>query len=114
MNVLADALSRMHGDETISVKKIDVIDNEREARVEWEAEKRGYSVPPENERTTMIEKNHLRGHFGVNKIFRSILELGFWWPKMRRDIADVIHGCTACQRFNLASEGYHPLQSVVA
>jgi hypothetical protein len=39
----------------------------------------------------------LMGHFGVKKMM-DILTAHFFWPKMRRDVAQFIAHCTTCQK----------------
>jgi hypothetical protein len=35
----------------------------------------------------MIEQQHILGYFGAKIMAKKIQELGFWWPKMTKDIA---------------------------
>jgi transposase InsO family protein len=108
-NEFADALSRVH---EVTVNKIatDGLDSE----LLFEAAKRGKTVPTAEERAAMIQRRHLLGHFSVETVTKELWRDGFWWPRMRQDIATHIGRCVACQRFNVVQEGYHPLRSIEA
>jgi transposase InsO family protein len=108
-NEFADALSRAY---EITANKISSsgIDSE----LLFEAAKRGKVIPTPEEQAAMIQRRHLLGHFSVETVTKELWRDGFWWPRMRRDIAAHIAECVACQRFNVVQEGYHPLQSIEA
>jgi transposase InsO family protein len=77
-------------------------------------EKRGCSIPPENQRAQIIKQAHERGHFGVTAIFRELSNKKIWWPKMMDEITSTIKQCRACQEYTIVRKGYHPMQSVHA
>jgi hypothetical protein len=39
-----------------------------------------------------------RGHFAAEIIQKYILDVGYWWPTMYRDVHDYCRSCDACQR----------------
>jgi len=110
-NQLADALSRAESNgieiRTVKVAEID-------EKTKWEAERRGKEILLEKKRKDMIEKTHAMGHFGVESIFNKIMDEGYWWPKMRKDIRQEIQGCIKCLRFDIQEEGFHPARSIIA
>ena len=81
-NEFADALSRAH-EVTAQQDCSDGMDSE----LLFEAAKRGKSVPKPEERAAMIQRRHLLGHFSVEAVTKELWRDGFWWPRMRQDIA---------------------------
>jgi hypothetical protein len=39
-----------------------------------------------------------RRHFAIEITQRKILDVGYWWPTMYRDVHDYYRSCDACQR----------------
>lgn len=66
------------------------------------------------ERRRLIQEQHDRGHFGTKAILDGLLATGFRWPNMIHDIKQVVQECTACHKFIIRKEGFHPLSSVKA
>jgi len=64
-------------------------------------------------RQEMIQQTHGLGHFGAQGVFNELWSKGFYWPTMLKDIRSVINQCSACRRFSISHEGYHPLQPLV-
>jgi hypothetical protein len=74
-----------------------------------ELEKRGKVCPSsDKEKHDLIETQHLFGHFGREAIFKALFRKGYWWPKMRADISEVLTNCDACTRFVVTKAGYDP------
>ncbi|CAM6094008.1 unnamed protein product [Calypogeia fissa] len=51
------------------------------------------------ETTTMMEALHegeAGGHYGQDIIGRKILDAGYWWPTMHKDVYTYVRGCDAC------------------
>jgi hypothetical protein len=71
-------------------------------------ELRGKTAPPMAERMKLIEKAHLVGHFGREALFKKLFNDGYWWPKMRSDIEEVLRDCDSCIRYVVTKDGYHP------
>ncbi|PNH02154.1 Pro-Pol polyprotein [Tetrabaena socialis] len=70
-------------------------------------------VPPPAARRQLIEATHLRnGHFGTRRTC-ALLQLGFWWHGMSRDVAAVVRDCKLCDRANAVGNvrpaALHPL-----
>ena len=38
------------------------------------------------------------GHFGVDSTTKKILDTGYWWPTLHRDVKLYVQSCDACQR----------------
>jgi hypothetical protein len=38
------------------------------------------------------------GHFVIEIMQRKILDAGYWWPTMYKDVHDYYKSCDACQR----------------
>jgi hypothetical protein len=39
-----------------------------------------------------------KGHFATKIMQRKILDVGYWWPIMYRDVHDYCRSCDACQK----------------
>lgn len=116
-NTLADALSRIHEESNIHIKSLSTsisTSNNLNSELELEAQRRGKIIPSIEERKSIVEEQHLLGHFSVDTTTKHIWREGFWWPGIRSDISSVITSCIDCQRFDHKKEGYHPLQSIEA
>ena len=108
-NELADALSRAN---EVNLKVIST--NSTDNELLFEAAKRGKILPTLEQQAVMIQRRHLLGHFAVETVTKELWHDGYWWPRMRNDIAKHIGQCQECQRFNIVNEGYYPLQSIEA
>ena len=88
---------------------------QREAMLLAEMERRGKVAPPTAEqRTDLINQEHLRGHFGRDVIYRQLASKGYWWPGMRNDILTHVRDCIPCLRFNIAKQGFAPAIPITA
>ena len=106
-NVLADALSRKwdghmdhfprHGNFAVSATTTDA-----EIAV------------PENERTLLMEREHLLGHFSAETMLKKLRADRKYWPSMRKDVTTYVAGCIPCAKYNSRSRGYHPLSPISA
>ncbi len=45
-----------------------------------------------------LHEGLLRGHFVIEITQRKILDAGYWWPTMYKDVHDYCKSCDACQR----------------
>jgi hypothetical protein len=45
-----------------------------------------------------LHEGPLKGHFATEITQRKILDVGYWWPTMYRDVHDYCKSCDACQR----------------
>ena len=77
-------------------------------------EKRGKSVPSVTRQQALLQRAHAAGHFGEHAMRAYIDREGYWWPKMRADIAAVINDCVNCQRHSVTTHGFHPARSIHA
>jgi hypothetical protein len=54
-----------------------------------------------------LHERPLRGHFASDITQRKILDAGYWWPIMYRDVHDYCRPCDACQRIGgLATQSF--------
>jgi hypothetical protein len=77
-------------------------------------EKRGCTIPPENERKEIVEKAHEKGHFGKVAIYKALTSKKLWWPNMMTDIMSIVKQCRSCQEYTIYKQGFHPMKSVNA
>ncbi|GIL49963.1 hypothetical protein Vafri_6086 [Volvox africanus] len=57
-------------------------------------------VPQPQQRRQVIERTHNNmGHFGKRRTL-GLLQTGFWWPGMSRDVATVVGTCKLCDQVN--------------
>jgi transposase InsO family protein len=86
-----------------------------QARLLVELERRGKRIPETNEeRSNLIEEEHLRGHFGRDAIYKKLFTNGFWWPAMRHSIQQRISKCIPCMKHTIVKKGFHPATPVTA
>ena len=52
------------------------------------------------------------GHHGMNTTARKILDAGFYWPTIFRDVKAMIQACDACQRAGNISRRDGPLKTI--
>jgi DNA-directed RNA polymerase subunit RPC12/RpoP len=80
-----------------------------------ELEKRGKSCPVSLEqRIELMQKAHQFGHFGREAVFKYIYNQGYWWPSMRKEIAQELRNCDACAKFTVIKSGFHPAQYITS
>ena len=77
-------------------------------------EKRGKKVPSAEQQRQLLEQAHAAGHYGEKAMYAHIDSEGYWWPRMREDIASEIRDCRDCQRYNIVRAGFHPARSITA
>jgi transposase InsO family protein len=61
-----------------------------------------------------MERAHLLGHCGGERVYKSLWDSGVYWPGMRADAERVAGRCDQCLRYNLGRRGYNPARSVDA
>lgn len=87
----------------------------RIANLQVEMERRGKTVPSEDQRERLIQQQHALGHFGRDAIFAKLYdELNLWWPNMRQQIQLAVRQCDACARFVVTKAGFKPAQYITA
>ena len=77
-------------------------------------EKRGKKVPSAEQQRQLLEQAHAAGHYGEKAMYAHLDSEGYWWPRMRDDIANEIKDCRDCQRYNISRAGFHPARSITA
>ena len=66
----------------------------------WTKDNRQVITGPLEERRTIIRSLHdspAYGHPGISRTVE-LVERSYWWPGLRRDIAEYVRGCGECQR----------------
>ena len=69
--------------------------------------KRGYSQPylrciEGEEAKYILEEVHggiCGDHMGVKSLVRKIMRIGYFWPTMQQDTANLVRKCDSCQRY---------------
>jgi len=88
-NTLADALSRSY--------EVNVIEDDDKAKKfendKWQADLKNCILVKEVDRKDLVEKTHLLGPFGVKSIIKKLVNDGYWWPKMKKDVRKVVLDC---------------------
>lgn len=59
----------------------------------------------------LILDTHLRGHFGVQSVYRTLKREGHHWPHMFHHVRVEVASCEPCQLWTIAKPGYHPVHS---
>ena len=72
---------------------------------------------PDNEVKPILESCHsgpCGGHFGIERTKRKVLDSGFWWPMLHKDVGDYCKACDRCQRVgNISGKDEMPQQSMI-
>ena len=72
---------------------------------------------PETEQVEILDKCHSAqygGHFVRQRIAQKILQSGFYWPTLFRDIFEWVKQCDGCQRVrNINKRNEMPLQGIL-
>lgn len=77
---------------------------------------RGHSlilVPPIDQREQVVKHIHEAGHFGVEKVYKT-LKQSFWWPAMHTHVVDVKRQCTDCAQVATPMNMPEPSQPIPA
>ena len=77
-------------------------------------EKRGCTIPPVDQRQTILDDAHEHGHYGQSAMYARITRDRLWWPSLKNDIKDTVNACDQCCKYNTAKSGYHPARPVQA
>ncbi|CAM6098287.1 unnamed protein product [Calypogeia fissa] len=71
----------------------------------------------EDEITKVMEALHdgeVGGHYGADNTVRKILNAGYWWPTLHKDVFTFVRGCDPCQRAGRPHKTrMHPLHSIL-
>ena len=71
-------------------------------------------VLDKDEQEALLRDTHSFGHPGINAMIQKLHLQGVTWPKLRDSCSTWIRQCSACQHFNIARKGYHPLKAIHA
>lgn len=64
------------------------------------------------ERHDTMEKYHLAGHFGANKMYAMMINDDIKWKGLKHDLLEFVKGCPECARNTIHQKGYHPLKPI--
>jgi transposase InsO family protein len=71
-------------------------------------------VPDDSDHETLLKDAHGQAHLGANAMVNALHLQGVTWPKLKEACLLHIRKCPACQHFNIAKKGYHPLKAIHA
>lgn len=71
-------------------------------------------VDDEELRKELMKEVHDFGHLGANAMVTALRNRGYTWPKLKETCLRLIRQCSACQHYNIARKGYHPLKAIHA
>ncbi len=91
-----------------------IVSNDKLVESVLELERRGYSIPEDDERQELINQEHLFGHFGINAICSALIKRKIWWKGMRRDIATALMNCDPCTRYTVIRSGFNPADYIIS
>jgi transposase InsO family protein len=72
------------------------------------------SMLPEAKRPELLTRLHSELHRGADSLFKQVWREGFFWPSLRRECQQRVAHCRSCIAYNVAREGFHPMQSLQA
>jgi hypothetical protein len=72
------------------------------------------TIQDKEQRAELLRKTHAELHQGADALFRRIFRDGYFWPGLRKDCQEIIKRCTACLRWNVGREGFHPIKNLRA
>ena len=68
-------------------------------------------VPPKEERTKLVERAHLLGHFQSETTLKRLQEK-YYWHKMKQDVESVVRRCQQCKRHQEQTIQNHPAMAL--
>lgn len=71
-------------------------------------------VPADSDRKNLLHSIHGQAHLGANAMVNALHLQGVTWPKLKDACLLHIKQCPACQHYNIAKKGYHPLKAIHA
>ena len=61
-----------------------------------------------------LHDGHPGGHFGIDSTVKKIMDTGYWWPTMHRDVKLYVQACDPCQRSGRPAKSHHwPLTPIM-
>ena len=74
-----------------------------------------YFTPPDaEERKLLLLREHVKGHFGSDAIYRSLRRKGIYWTNLKNEATELVKQCIPCQMHTVRRDGFHPLRPIVA
>lgn len=75
----------------------------------------GIHIPPEDERETILQQEHQKGHFGADIMLSNLWkDHKVYWPNIRKQAQELVDKCEPCARYATARLGYLPLRTIHA
>jgi len=71
-------------------------------------------LPSDEMQVQLMRDTHTFGHLGANAMVTAIQQKGYAWPRMKESCTQWVKQCSACQHYNIARKGYHPLKAIHA
>jgi transposase InsO family protein len=71
-------------------------------------------IPDKAEHQNLLKATHGQAHLGANAMVNALHLQGVTWPKLKESCLQFIRQCSACQHYNIARSGYHPLKAIHA
>lgn len=125
--VLPDALSRVYptdlwpsanarAHELNVIATSEPVPRARQALESFAQERFGKSGTPPNglSKLAFVKATHDRRHLSKEDLFRVIWDRGYYWPELQAQCLQVVGSCSACLRFNVRRQGFHPLTPISA
>jgi hypothetical protein len=110
LNVLPDALSRVYD---TCVPNSNTNPTLKKVRFDPDPSVIQEQTPPVD-KGNVLELLHLEGPFGTKKMLDTLLDSGYFWIHMKKNLEEIVHNCIECQKFNIGQSGYHPLTNITA
>ncbi|SAL98522.1 hypothetical protein [Absidia glauca] len=113
-----EKLVNQHNDDLIIPDKDDrdklIQHYHRSAHIQQPEEEQLRTVNGDEERKTIMEKQHALGHNGATAMIKAIQADGMTWPNLKADAVQHVSKCNACMQYNVARKGYNPLSSITS
>ena len=69
-------------------------------------------VPLPSQRSELIARAHLLGHFGITATSQRLLrDMRVYWPSLRQDVDEAVRSCATCTLFRPAPIPHHPARA---
>ena len=70
----------------------------------------GKTIPPLENRQTLIDQVHNFGHFGIEATLKALWkQYNIWWPGIRKQVHTTLENCVQCQYYTIGKHRYELL-----
>ena len=52
----------------------------------------------------LLLAQHVKGHFGAEKLYKAVWRDGYYWPGMRKQCVKIVDSCRACLQYNVGGK----------